>query len=165
MISVRFKVIFFSFLITLLVGCSYKLGYPSNNISSIHLRIRNNTTAPMLGPKIDRELRKRLLRSASFDFVSEHQDADSRLVVTLNNYQSKVESYQANDSLLANGYNFRVSANIKLLNDKGMVLRENMAESHSALFRPKATHLPDDSTVLQSLAENLAFDISLFLLN
>ena len=153
-------------LLSLLISCSLKMGAPSLGYSQLHLRVKNDSLAPLLGPKVDRELRKNLIRNSTFNLVNEREDADVFLVITLKNYSDYTEAYRPGDTLLAAGLNLRASAHLQLITSIGDTnLHEDVVQADASVLRPESTRVPDDAMALQALAESLAANISLSLLN
>ena len=150
---------------SLLFGCSYKAGIPSSEYSSIHLRVKNDSLAPLLGPKVDRELRKKLIPNGSFLLVNDQEDADAFLLITLINYEDVTEAYNPEDTLLAAGLNLRAVAKIELMRVSGQNFYEDRVKSDASVLRRESIQVPDDAMALQALAEDLAAKISLSLLN
>ena len=64
-------------------GCSFKMGSPISGGAHLHIRVKNDSLAPLLGAKVDRDLRKTMLRNGSFILVSNREEADVFLTVTL----------------------------------------------------------------------------------
>ncbi len=131
----------------------------------MHIRVKNDSVAPLLGPKVDRELRKNILRNGSYVLANEPEDADVFLVVVLINYEDSTEAYRPEDSLLAAGLNLRVSASVELNDVRGNLLYQDRVGADSSVLRPVSTQVPDDAMALQALAESLAANVSLSLLN
>lgn len=149
----------------LLLGCSYKAGSPTSEYSSLHLRVKNDSLAPLLGAKVDRELRKNLIRNGAFVLVNNQEEADAFLLITLTNYEDVTEAYNPEDTLLAAGLNLRAVAKIELLGITGQNVYEDRVKSDASVLRRESIQVPDDAMALQALAEDLAANISLSLLN
>lgn len=133
--------------------------------NSIHIRVKNDSLAPLLGPKLDRELRKNILRNSVFELVNDQDQADLYLLVTLRTYEDYSEAFQSEDTLLAAGLNLQTTARMELSDSKGINLYEDNVEADSSVLRRVSTHVPDDAMALQALAESLASKISLSLYN
>ena len=146
-------------------GCSFKMGGPVSGVANLHIRVKNDSLAPLLGARLDRELRKNILRNGSLNLVNKPEDADSFLVVTLTNYSDTTEAYRPGDTLLAAGLNLRTSAKIEFTDHKGNDLYRGQVGADSSVLRPQSTQLPDDAMALQALAESLASKICFSLLN
>jgi hypothetical protein len=146
-------------------SCSYKLGLPLADSGSFHLHVRNNSMAPILGPKLDRELRKKIIHNGTFTLVSYPEDADMFIIVTISNYDDTLEAFRPNDSLLALGLNLGVTARVQVRDQRDHVFKETQVRANASVHRPESTRLPEESSSLQSLAEELASNIHLSLLN
>ena len=146
-------------------GCSFKMGSPISGGTHLHLRVKNDSLAPLLGSKVDRELRKTILRNSSFILVRDREEADVFLTVTLEDYSDTTEAYRPEDTLLAAGFNLQTSASIQLDEANGQRIYAESVSANSSVLRPFPTQLPDDEMALQALAESLASNISVSLLN
>ena len=156
-------------------GCALKMGHPVSDFYKLHLRVKNDSLAPLLGPKLDREIRKCLVKDGSFQLVNKPIDADASLLVQVTQYGDSTEAYRPGDTLLAAGLNLRATAKIELLdegnnplfvqnvNGNSSVLRP--VSGNSSVLRPVSTRLPDEAMAMQALAESLAAEVSLSLLN
>ena len=151
-------------LLSLFPGCSYKMGSPVSGGSHLHIRVKNDSVAPLLGAKVDRELRKNILRNGSYVLANGPGDADVFLIVTLTNYEDSTEAYRPGDTLLAAGLNLRISATVELNDVRGVSMHQENVRADSSVLR-SISQVPDDSMALQALAERLASNISLSLLN
>ena len=147
------------------LSCSYKLGSPSLVHGDLHLQVKNDSLAPLLGGKVDRELRKQFLSHTDFSVIDNPDRADFFLVVTLTNYRDSAEAYLPDDTLLAAGLSIRVSAFAELSKANGTSIYQTEVSADSSLLRINSTNIPDDASALQALAESLAYDISVSVLN
>ena len=146
-------------------SCSYKLGYPEVGEGLFHLRVKNDSMAPILGAKVDRELRKKILRNGTFTLIQNQEDADVSILVTLSNYTDSTEAYRPEDSLLAAGLNLGISAKIELRDQKDDIFMDKQVRANASVLRPESTGLPEESSSLHALAEELASKIHLSILN
>ena len=146
-------------------SCSYKLGYPEVGEGLFHLRVKNDSMAPILGAKVDRELRKKILRNGTFTLIQNQEDADVSILVTLSNYTDLTEAYRPEDSLLAAGLNLGISAKIELRDKKDDIFMDKQVRANASVLRPESTGLPEESSSLHALAEELASKIHLSILN
>ena len=146
-------------------SCSYKLGYPEVGEGLFHLRVKNDSMAPILGAKVDRELRKKILRNGTFTLIQNQEDADVSILVTLSNYTDLTEAYRPEDSLLARGLNLGISAKIELRDKKDDIFMDKQVRANASVLRPESTGLPEESSSLHALAEELASKIHLSILN
>lgn len=146
-------------------GCSFKMGSPISGGAHLHIRVKNDSLAPLLGAKVDRELRKTMLRNGSFILVSNREEADVFLTVTLKGYSDTTEAYRPGDTLLAAGLNLQTTASIQLDEANGQSIYKDSVSANSSVLRPFSTQVPDDEMALQALAESLASNISVSLLN
>ena len=146
-------------------SCSYKLGYPEVGEGLFHLRVKNDSMAPILGAKVDRELRKKILRNGTFTLIQNQEDADVSILVTLSNYTDSTEAYRPEDSLLAAGLNLGISAKIELRDKKDDIFMDKQVRANASVLRPESTGLPEESSSLHALAEELASKIHLSILN
>jgi hypothetical protein len=160
------------FSIFFIAGCALKMGHPVSDIYKLHLRVKNDSLSPLLGPKLDREIRKSIVKDGSFHLVNDPTDADSSLIVQISQYGDSTEAYRPGDTLLAAGLNLRAIAKIELLDEKGRtIFAENVSGNSSVLrpasthVRPVSTHVPDEAMAMQALAESLAAEVCLSLLN
>lgn len=141
------------------------MGTPLTGGTHLYLRLKNDSLAPLLGAKVDRELRKKFIRNGAFILVNEPGQADNLLTVTLKGYSDTTEAYRPGDTLLAAGLNLRATASIKLEESGGDTIYENSVGANSSVLRPISTQVPDDAMAMQALAENLASNITVSLLN
>ena len=146
-------------------SCSYKLGYPEVGEGLFHLRVKNDSMAPILGAKVDRELRKKILRNGTFTLIQNQEDADVSILVTLSNYTDSTEAYRPEDSLLAAGLNLGISAKIELRDQKDDIFMDKQVRANASVLRPESTGLPEESSSLHALAEELASKIHLSILS
>ena len=146
-------------------SCSYKLGYPEVGEGLFHLRVKNDSMAPVLGAKVDRELRKKILRNGTFTLIQNQEDADVSILVTLSNYTDSTEAYRPEDSLLAAGLNLGISAKIELRDQKDDIFMDKQVRANASVLRSESTRLPGESSSLHALAEELASEIHLSILN
>ena len=146
-------------------SCSFKLGYPEVGEGLFHLRVKNDSMAPVLGAKVDRELRKKILRNGTFTLIQNQEDADVSILVTLSNYTDSTEAYRPEDSLLAAGLNLGISAKIELRDQKDDVFMDKQVRANASVLRSESTRLPGESSSLHALAEELASKIHLSILN
>ena len=146
-------------------SCSYKLGYPEVGEGLFHLRVKNDSMAPILGAKVDRELRKKILRNGTFTLIQNQEDADVSILVTLSNYTDSTEAYRPEDSLLAAGLNLGISAKIELRDQKDDIFMDKQVRANASVLRPESTGLPEESSSLHALAEELASKIHFSILS
>ena len=146
-------------------ACSYKLGYPEAGEGLFHLRVRNDSMAPILGAKVDRELRKKILKNGTFILVQNQEDADVSIMVTLSNYTDSTEAYRPEDSLLAAGLNLGISAKIELRDQNGDIFLDKQVRANASVLRSESTRLPEEISSLHAIAEDLASEIHLSILN
>ena len=146
-------------------SCSYKLGYPEVGEGLFHLRVKNDSMAPILGAKVDRELRKKILRNGTFTLIQNQEDADVSILVTLSKYTDSTEAYRPEDSLLAAGLNLGISAKIELRDQNGDIFLEKQVSANASVLRSESTRLPEESSSLHAIAEELASEIHLSILN
>lgn len=152
-------------LIFLVSGCSLKMGSPVSGIHKIHLRVKNDSLGPLLGPKLDREIRKSLVKDGSFYLVNNPGDADALLVVKLTHFNDSTEAYRPGDTLLAAGLNLRASATVEFIDPKGNEAFQQKVSGNSSVLRKVSTRVPDEAMAMQALAESLAAEVVLSLLN
>jgi hypothetical protein len=153
------------FSIFFIAGCALKMGYPLSDIYKLHLRVKNDSLAPLLGPKLDRELRKSIVKDGGFHLVNNPTDADASLIVQITQYGDSTEAYRPGDTLLAAGLNLRATAKIDLLDEKRHTIFTQNASGNSSVLRRESTRVPDEAMAMQALAESLAAEVSLSLLN
>ncbi len=146
-------------------ACSYKLGYPDAGEGLFHLRVKNDSMAPILGAKVDRELRKKILKNGTFILVQNQEDADVSIMVTLSNYTDSTEAYRPEDSLLAAGLNLGISAKIELRDQHRDIFLDKQVRANASVLRSESTRLPEESSSLHAIAEDLASEIHLSILN
>ena len=146
-------------------ACSYKLGYPEAGEGLFHLRVKNDSMAPILGAKVDRELRKKILKNGTFILVQNQEDADVSIMVTLSNYTDSTEAYRPEDSLLAAGLNLGISAKIELRDQNGDIFLDKQVRANASVLRSESTRLPEESSSLHAMAEDLASEIHFSILN
>ena len=83
----------------------------------------------------------------------------------LNGYSDTTEAYRPGDTLLAAGLNLQTTASIQLDEANGQSIYKDSVSANSSVLRPFSTQVPDDEMALQALAESLASNISVSLLN
>jgi hypothetical protein len=157
--SFPFSLIFF------IAGCALKMGHPVSDVYQLHLRVKNDSLAPLLGPKLDREIRKSIVKDGSFYLVNDPTDADASLIVQISQYGDSTEAYRPGDTLLAAGLNLRAIAKIELLDEKGQTIYAQNVSGNSSVLRRESTRVPDEAMAMQALAESLAAEVCLSLLN
>jgi hypothetical protein len=153
------------FSIFFIAGCAFKMGHPVSDVYKLHLRVKNDSLAPLLGPKLDREIRKSIVKDGSFHLVNNRTDADASLIVQISQYGDSTEAYRPGDTLLAAGLNLRAIAKIELLDEKGHTIFVQNVSGNSSVLRPASTRVPDEAMAMQALAESLAAEVCLSLLN
>jgi len=162
----HFALVAFQFFsILFIAGCAFKMGHPVGDIYKLHLRVKNDSLAPLLGPKLDREIRKSIVKDGSFHLVNKPTDADASLIVQITQYGDSTEAYRPGDTLLAAGLNLRASAKIELLDEKGHPIFTQNVSGNSSVLRRESTRAPDEAMAMQALAESLAAEVCLSLLN
>ena len=140
------------------------MGHPVTDIYKLHLRVKNDSLAPLLGPKLDREIRKSIVKDGSFHLVNNPTDADASLIIHITQYGDSTESYRPGDTLLAAGLNLRAIAKIELLDDRGHTIFSQNVSGNSSVLRRESTRVPDEGMAMQALAESLAAEVCLSLL-
>jgi hypothetical protein len=153
------------FFIFFIAGCALKMGHPVSDIYKLHLRVKNDSLAPLLGPKLDREIRKSIVKEGSFHLVNNPTDADASLIVQITRYGDSTEAYRPGDTLLAAGLNLRATAKMELLDEKGLTIFSQNVSGNSSVLRRESTRVPDEAMAMQALAESLAAEVCLSLLN
>jgi len=153
------------FFIFLNNGCGYKLGAPVSHQKEIFINIRNDSVGLQLGPKLDRELRKTILKNFPLWKVGSVDDADLKLIVILKDFQDQTESFDPKDAMLGKGFSFRVFADLTLLDKDGNRIFEDEIVSYSSITRQDRSRLPDAKPALQALAESMASSITSSMLN
>jgi hypothetical protein len=148
-----------------IAGCALKMGHPVSDIYKLHLRVKNDSLAPLLGPKLDREIRKSIVKDGSFHLVNNPTDADASLIVQITRYGDSTEAYRPGDTLLAAGLNLRATAKMELLDVKGLTIFSQNVSGNSSVLRRESTRVPDEAMAMQALAESLAAEVCLSLLN
>lgn len=148
-----------------LFGCSYRLGTTNSSQGTLHLVVRNDSLAPQLGSLVDQEIRKYLLRFGQYKIIKARKEADFFLKVTLKSYEKFPESYRAEDTLLASGFRMSIQADLELSSKHGSVLLESTSNGSSSVFREDISTLPRKKQAMQALASDLAYQVSLSLLN
>jgi len=152
-------------LVFLASGCSLKMGSPVSEIHKIHLRVNNESLGPLLGPKLDREIRKSVVRDGNFHLVNNRGDADALLVVKLTHFNDSTEAYRPSDTLLAAGLHLRASATVELIDPMGNEVFHQKVSGNSSVLRQVSTRVPDEAMAMQALAESLATEVVFSLLN
>jgi hypothetical protein len=97
--------------------------------------------------------------------IQNQEDADVSILVTLSNYTDSTEAYRPEDSLLAAGLNLGISAKIELRDQKDDIFLDKQVRASASVLRSESTRLPEESSSLHALAEELAFKIYLSILN
>ena len=146
-------------------GCALKMGHPVDDVYKLYLRVKNDSLAPLLGPKVDREIRKSLIKDGGFHLVSNSTNADASLIVKITQYEDSTEAYRSGDTLLAAGFNLNAMANVELLDERGRRILIQKVSGNSSVLRPLSTQVPDEAMAMQALAESLAAEVYLSLLN
>ena len=162
------KPVLFSGLTVLLMVfscCSYKLGNPGAFDGYLYLIVSNDSFAPQLGPLVEQQVRKKFLDSKKFMVTNSPQMADFTLEVTLKSYDTSPESFRSDDTLFASGFGMSVLADVEISsNDNSQEYNETVKGSAS-VTRTQVSTLPLKDQAMQSLAEDLANQVSLSLLN
>ena len=141
------------------------MGHPVSDIYQLHLRVKNDSLAPLLGPKLDREIRKSIVKDGNFHLVNDPTDADASLIVQITKYGDSTEAYRPGDTLLAAGLDLRATVKIELLDEKGHTVFVQNVSANSSVLRRESTRVPDEAMAMQALAESLAAEVCLSLLN
>lgn len=143
-------------------GCNYQL-YKSGG-KSISVEVDNGSFGMNMGPLVDREIRKTLVKSGN-QVMFNNKDSDWNLSVKILDHRQSVESYDTNDSILASSF---------LIQSKIQIVWENKARNLTydkeffldvTALRPNPRSSPGDDQARQSLARQVAKEISLSLFN
>lgn len=130
--SVRALLFFGTILVLgLLSGCAnYQLGSSAEiPFKSLYIKpATNHSFAPQAQPIISAQLRETFIRDARVKLVAHEQDADAVLYVDLTEYDSNAAARNSNDTVRANSFNIRLSAEISLYDQhKGSYLFQERA--------------------------------------
>ena len=111
-----------------------------------------------MGPLLDREIRKALIKSGNQIVIN--KDAEWNLTVSVTGYQHSPQSYDPDDSILASS--FRLESTVKIIweNKSENISSKEMLTVNATALRPNTMTLPQDSQTRQSLAQQIANEIS-----
>jgi len=152
-------------LLITLVGCSYKLGLPSNQLGSIHLTVRNDSLGAQLAPLVDIAVREEILNFSGSPIVSNRKDADTFLIVTLSGYGDTPETFRKDDTIIASSFGMHLSAEVVLKNRAGEKLYKTTVIGKSSVLRTTIDTVPNDRVAKNALAKDIASKVVLSLLN
>ena len=146
-------------------GCSYKLGYPGTFDGYLYLIVRNDSLAPQLGPLVEQQVRKNLVNSKNFTVTNSREKADFILEIILKSYDTSPESFRSDDTLLASGFGMSVLADVEISSNDNSQEYSETVKGSASVTRTQVSTLPLKDQAMQSLAEDLANQVSLSLLN
>ena len=145
--------------------CSYKLGSPGAFDGYLFLIVRNDSFAPQLGPLVEQQIRKNFLDSKKFTVTNSPQKADYTLEVTLKTYDTSPESFRSDDTLFASGFGMSVLADLEISSNDNSQEYHDTVKGSASVIRTQVSTLPVKDQAMQSLAEDLANQVSLSLLS
>lgn len=152
--SVLLIVINFFFL-----GCPYTISENPDRGVELFVEVQNESFGLMMGPLIDHEIRKVLLKSSSYTLISDSRTADLKLYLTLSGYSNTTESYDPNDTLLASAFAIESTMKLKWESASGEVLLEESISSNATALKSFPLAIPVDDQARQSLAESIAKEV------
>ena len=141
-------------------GCPYTLSDNPRDALELFVEVHNESFGLSMGPLIDREIRKTILKTSSYSLTSVPHTADLKLYLRVSGYSDRPESYDPDDSFLASAFAIVSTVNLKWESASGVVLSEETISSGvSALKPPVSLASPVDEQARQSLAESIAKEV------
>ncbi len=141
-------------------GCPYTLSENPPSGLELFVEVHNESFGLLMGPLIDHEIRKIIVKTSSFSLTSDSHTADLKLFLTVSGYRDRPESYDPDDSFLASAFAIINTIKFKWENASGEVLLEETVSSGvSALKPPVSLASPVDGQARQSLAESIAKEV------
>ena len=148
------------FLITFLFcGCPYTLSENPPKGLELFVEVHNESFGLLMGPLIDQEIRKIIVKTSSYSLTSVSQTADLKLYLTVSGYSDRPESYDPDDSLLASAFAILSTVKLRWEGEAGEVLLEETLSSDASALRPISLASPVDDQTRQFLAESVAKEV------
>lgn len=141
------------------LGCPYTISQGPDREIDVFVEIQNESFGLMMGPLIDHEIRKVLLKSNSYTLTSDSHTADLKLYLTVSDYSNSPESYEPEDTLLASAFAIESTVNLKWESASGEVLLEESISSNATALKSDSLANPVDDQPRQSLAESIAKEV------
>ena len=146
-------------------GCPYTLSDNPRDALELFVEVHNESFGLSMGPLIDREIRKTILKTSSYSLTSVPHTADLKLYLRVSGYSDRPESYDPDDSFLASAFAIVSTVNLKWESAAGELLLEETINLDASVLRPAlkpispASSSPVDEQARQSLAEFIAKEI------
>ncbi len=103
--------------LSLFTGCAnYQLGSSAEiPFKSIYIKpASNHSFAPQAQPIVSAQIRETFIRDARVKLVANEEDADAVLYVDLTEYDRRAGARNSNDTVIANDFDIRLTAEIAL---------------------------------------------------
>jgi len=146
-------------------GCPYTLSENPPVGLELFVEVHNESFGLLMGPLIDHEIRKIIVKSSSYSLTSVSHTADLKLYLTVSGYRDTPESYDPDDSFLASAFALVSTVKLKWESASGDILLEEIINSDASVLRPTlssvslASSSPVDEQARQTLAESIAKEV------
>jgi hypothetical protein len=154
MIKIGCYSLIWGLLISLLWGCSYK--FVGEQKQTIFLEINNHSLGLRMGPLIDREVRKALLKSANLILCEERELADLSLKIEIADHHAVPESYNAQDTVIASSFSINSSFSITWQDRYGKTIFSEQHSANVSALSQNAQARPSDQQSRATLATQIA---------
>jgi hypothetical protein len=151
------------FFLLVLNGCNYKSSDSKFGVSrEIYVEVvQNDTLAPQIGAFLSKKIRDQIIRRGHFEIVSDINDSEFLLTVSLSDYKKDTEIYNPQDTILAAGFRMNVHAIVSFSKRDGEVLiKDTTVTENASVLRDESFSVPSDRQALLSLSESLGQQIS-----
>jgi len=143
----------------LFCGCPYSLTENSPEGLQLFVEVHNESFGLLMGPLIDQEIRKIVVKTSSYSLTSAANTADLKLYLTVTGYSDRPESYDPDDSLLASAFAIMSTVKLRWEGGAGEVLLEETLSSDASALKPISLASPVDNQTRQFLAESVAKEV------
>lgn len=139
-------------------GCSYRLH--DGGGKTISIVVDNKSFGLNMAPLVDREIRKALIKSGN-QVVINKNNAEWNLGITITDHRHSPQSYDPDDSILAASFLLESTVNVAWDNKSQNLTHKESFTVDAFTLRPNTRALPVDDQSRQSLAQQIANEISL----
>ncbi len=148
--------------ILFLSSCRYQAGYPFEaEGKKVSISVENRSLAGQFGPILNRSVKDEILRIGVHDLVMGADNAHFRVKIIIEDYQKSAQAYNANDSLLASGFELSVQAKVEIYRKKyKQPLQVFTLFSRGHVMRFSSLDQPKDRQALADIAQDLGSRIA-----
>lgn len=138
-----------------LLACRYQTGFPLEKGTSVAISVENKSTAPQLGPILNRKIKEELLKAGVHSISKNPQKAQVRVRVCLENYSRIARAYQTNDTLLASAFELRLGVSVEVENKRksSPISKFSLSPYSFAMRMNSLDHLSDRQALTQTASE------------